>query len=285
VDLRPRVVLDSQFGHLEQPLAYHVEIAPEAVTQPWPGALLRASWTFPIRHADDIGPGPLHPDYDRSRPGEFALYQFHRFGGHALGSLAGGYFGLNRYGLSMGLGLAAGPRWYLDASADVSGALAFWPEVTYSGLTRVTFAGGATFRPGSPDLAMTLRAGRYLYGAEAGSGAGEFAARAEVARRFHQVEVGLFVVKSESNRFGGLRISLPLPPRVRLRPAAFRVDPLPAFPAEYRTEEALFEILPVDPRLRSGLLDDLWPSSVRAQLDLWLAGYRFIRQAEGPQPR
>ncbi|HVP38743.1 MAG TPA: YjbH domain-containing protein [Candidatus Saccharimonadales bacterium] len=286
VDLSPRFILDSQFGHIEEPLVYHVEIAPEIATQPWAGALLRLGWTFPIHHERDIQPGDLHPDYDRSRPEEAALYQFRRLGHRVLASLAGGYFGLNRYGLSAGLGLASGARWYLDASADLTGSLAFLPDVSYSGLKRVTFAGAATFRPGGsgpPDLAFTLRGGRYLYGAVAGSGVGEYAVRAEVARRFQQLEIGFFVVKSESNHYGGLRLSLPLPPAVRLRPGPVRLDLPAAFPAEYRTEEALFEVQPVDPRLRAALLDDLWRTSVVAQLDQWVAGYRYARQgvAEG----
>jgi hypothetical protein len=285
IDLAPRVLFDSRFGHLQEPFAYHLEIAPELTTQPWAGALLRAGWTFPIRHTHDLEPTALHPDYDRSRPGELALYQFLRVGRRTVGSVSGGYLGQNRYGVSVGAGTAAGNRLYLDLSADLTGALAFYPEITYSGLTRLTFAGAATFHPSSPDLAFTLRGGRYLFATQAGSGTGEFSARAEVARRFHQVEVGLFVVRSQSNRFGGLRITLPLPPQVRFRPAAVRVGLLPAFPFEYRTEEDQFEAQPLDPRLRSALLEDLWPASIRGQLDLWREGYRFVQQGVAPPPR
>ncbi|MBI5836982.1 MAG: YjbH domain-containing protein [Candidatus Eisenbacteria bacterium] len=280
-DVGPRVTLDSQFGHIDQPFTYHLEIGPEISTQPWKGALLRASWAFPWAHGNDIPPDGLHPDYHQSRLGEAALFQFHRLGSHVLGSFSAGYFGVNRYGFSAGAGMTAGRSFYLDVSADLTGSLAFRPEMTYSGLTRVTFSGGATYRPGSPDLAFSVRGGRYLFGATAGSGTGAYAVRAEMARRFHQVEVGFFVVQAESKHYGGLRLSLPLPPAIRLRPNKLRLDAPPAFPAEYRTEEAPFEAQPVNSRLRAALLDDLWPSSIRAQWDSWIAGYLHVWQGQG----
>ncbi len=277
-DLAPRILLDGQFGHLREPVIYHLEIAPELTTQPWKGALLRLGWTFPVGHGNDIPPSILQPDLDRNRPSEAAVYQFMRLPARGLGSLSAGYFGGNRYGVSAGAGFALGGHVYLDGFADATGSLAFRPEVVYSGISRVTFGAGVSLRPAAPDLVVTIRGGRYLFG-QAGAGAGQYAVRGEVLRRFHQVEVGAFVVKSESNRSGGIRLSLPLPPRVRLRPAAIRPDLLNRFPFEYRTEEGQVESAPVDPRLRSNLLDDLWPSAVRAQLDDWLKGSRWFRDA------
>lgn len=280
MDVAPRILLDGQFGHLREPVSYHLEIAPELTTQPWKGALLRLGWAFPVAHGNDIAPSLLRPDSDRSRPSEAAVYQFVRLPSRGLGSLSAGYFGENRYGLAAGAGFAVGGRLYLDGFADATGSLTFRPEVVYSGVSRVTFAAGLSVRPAAPDLVITVRGGRYLFG-RAGTGAGEYAIRGEVIRRFHQVEMGAFVTKSESNRYGGIRLSLPIPPMVRLRPSAIRPDLHARFPFEYRTEEGQFEATASDPRLRSNLLDDLWPSAVGAQLDDWLSGARWARGAAG----
>jgi hypothetical protein len=275
-DLVPRIRLDSQFGHLSEPVLYHLEITPELSTQAWRGALLRVSYALPLPHGNDIPANALEPDYSRSRLGEAALYQVFRTPVGGLGSLSGGYFGANRYGLSVGWGRALGGHAYLDASADVTGSLAFFPEVSYSSMSRVTFVGALVLRPSSPDLVLTLRGGRYLLG-QAGSGAGEYAFRAELDRRFHQVEIGAFATQSESNRYGGIHLSVPLPPIVRLRPAAIRPNLMARFPVEYRTDEGQFELAPTDLRLRSDLLDDLWPSAVRTRLDEWIAGWNWAR--------
>ena len=275
-DIVPRIRLDSQFGHLREPVLYHLEITPELSTQAWRGALLRVSFAMPLPHGNDIPPDALQTDYNRSRPEEAALYQVFRTPGGGLGSLSGGYFGANRYGLSAGWGRALGGHAYLDASVDVTGSLAFFPEVSYSNMSRVTFIGALVLRPSSPDLVLTLRGGRYLIG-QAGGGAGEYAFRAELDRRFHQVEVGAFATSSESNRYGGIRLSVPLPPIVRLRPAAIRPNLMARFPVEYRTDEGQFELAPTDLRLRSDLLDDLWPSAVRTRLDRWIDGWNWAR--------
>jgi hypothetical protein len=284
VDVTARVTVDSQIGHIQEPFMYHVEISPEASTQPWRGALLRLGWAFPIQHEQDIPPDYTRPDYHQSRPEEAVLFQYVRLGGHTLGSAGLGYFDGNRYGISSGLGRVFSDRLYVEASADVSVFVVFRPDVEYSSLSRVTFAAAAVYHFERPDFSLGLRGGRYLYG-RSQEGAGEPAIRADATRKFGQTEIGFFAVDSQTSRFGGVRIVVPLPPSIRLRPMAIRPTVLANFPLEYKTDEGLFQIQPVDPRLRSALLDDLWPGSLGAQWRQWIEGYAYAGGGRPVEPR
>ncbi len=274
LDVQVRALLQAQFGHLREPFIYHLEISPGVVTQPWRGSLLRLFWTFPVSHQSDVLPSVEHPDLADSRPEEMALYQFFRPAPGWIANVGGGYLGGNRYGGTAGAAWVPAPWLLMEGSADLTGALSFRPEVRYSTVRRLTYSGSVTLRPTRPDVSLTLRAGRYLYSTESNPEAGEFAVRAEIERRFHQLGVGFLLTRSETRRYGGVRLDLPLPPSRRMRPGPVRLDVPRNFPVEYRTDETPSEVQPASPRLRSSLMQGLWISSFLGQEDECLAAFR-----------
>jgi hypothetical protein len=181
---------------------------------------------------NDFPPDSLHPDNDRVRPGPLTLEQFVWFPHAALFSGTAGIFDSNRYGVSVGAAVpfAAG-AFLFDAQADATGYIAF-PEtgIEYSSISIWTGFTGLTWRPPALDLAVRLRAQRYLYGDEGGE--------LELRRSMGDLDVAFFYQRTSEFRVHGVRLDLPIPPRVRPTWRPVRVLPVARIPFSYRDESA-----------------------------------------------
>ncbi len=227
-DLDVGPIVDYRIGQLFDPLEIRLELEPRVLLNPWPGARLRAGVRIPI--VNDYDPGVLDPDAGRFRLGRTSLDQFAWIPGVALTSLSAGYFGDNRWGVSVGAARPiGGGAWLLDAQFDRTGYLAFPAGGTvYSNLAVNSAWAGLSWHPWFSDVTVRGRVAQFLYG--------DRGAEVEVRRRFDDLEIGYFTQRTEGVETYGVRFDFPIPPRLRAGGAAIRLQPVERFPLTFRDE-------------------------------------------------
>ncbi|MGH7730455.1 MAG: YjbH domain-containing protein [Candidatus Eiseniibacteriota bacterium] len=230
VDLELVPLLTYELGRILDPVLVRVDLQPRVRYNPWPGARANASLIVPLRN--DFSTDSLNPDIDRVRPGPLTLEQFMWLPGGALLSGTVGIFGANRYGISMGAARPlSGGAFLIDAQADLTGYIAFPATGTeYSSLSRWTAFAGVTYRPPALDLAVRLRAQRFLFGDDG--------AELELRRSMGDMDVAFFYQRTGGFGVQGIRLDVPIPPMVRPTGKAVRVLPVERLPLGYRDEVA-----------------------------------------------
>jgi hypothetical protein len=229
LDLEVRPRFSYELGRIFDPVLIRFEVEPALLYNPWPGARATASFVVPMRN--DFSIDDLHPDINRVRAGVVSLDQFGWWPHVALLSASAGLFGENRYGVSFGAArpLASG-AFLLDAQADFTGFIAATDSGTvYSAPEHWTGFAGVTWRPAALDLAVRLRAERFLYG--------DHGAELEVRRTMGDVDIGLFYQRTSGFGVQGVRIAVPIPPMIRPQ-WPVRVLPVARLPLDYRDEAA-----------------------------------------------
>ncbi|MEO5616761.1 MAG: YjbH domain-containing protein [Candidatus Eisenbacteria bacterium] len=232
VDLEFGPLVDYRIGQVFNPIQLRIELQPRLRLNPWPGAAVQLGVLFPV--VDDYPPSELDRDAGRIRPGRMSVDQFGWIPGVALASLSGGYFGDNRWGMSLG---AARPLAHgavlLDAQVDRTGYLAFADSGTYFSNPRVTSGHiGISFRPGFSDVAIRARAARFLYGDDG--------VELEVRRSMGDFDLAYFAQRTTGEMTVGLRLDLPVPPMTRASGNPLRVQPVPRFAISFRDRSEPF---------------------------------------------
>jgi hypothetical protein len=228
VDLELVPILTYELGRIFDPVLVRIDLQPRVRYNPWPGVRATASLIIPLRN--DFTTDSLNPDIDRVRPGPATVEQFTWIPGGVLLSGTAGIFGANRYGFSMGAArpLAQG-AFLLDAQADLTGYLAFPATGTeYSSPTRWTGFAGVTYRPPALDVALRVRAQRFLYGDQG--------ADLELRRSMGDLDVAFFYQRSGGFNVGGVRLDVPIPPITRPTGHAVRALPVERLSLGYRDE-------------------------------------------------
>lgn len=229
-DLDVGPVIDYRIGQLFDPLEIRADLEPRLLLNPWPGALIRAGVRIPL--ANDYPAGPLDEDAGRFRPGNVSLEQFAWIPRVALASVSAGYFGDNRYGVSIGAARPiAGGAFLVDAQFDRTGYVAFAGETVYSGLEANSGYAGLAWRPAFVDVTVRGKLAQFLYG--------DRGAELELTRRFDDLEIGYFTQRSEGIETYGIRFDFPIPPRLRASGSRLRVQPVERFALSFRDEGGL----------------------------------------------
>jgi hypothetical protein len=206
-DLELLPLFTYELGRIFTPVQLRFELEPRLRVNPWPGA--RATFSLIIPVHNDFKPEPIHPDIERTRPGPITLEQFAWLRGLALVSGTAGIFADNRYGGSFGAARPlAGGAFLVDAQADLTGYIAF-PETgaEYSGLEHFSGFAGMTWRPPKLDLAVRMRAERFVYG--------DRGVELEMRRTMKDLEVALFYQRTGDFNVSGVRLLIPIPPATR----------------------------------------------------------------------
>ena len=230
IDLELVPLITYELGRILDPVLVRIDLQPRVRYNPWPGGRATVSVIIPLRN--DFATDSLNPDIDRVRPGAVTLEHFAWLPGGALLSGTGGIFGATRYGLSLGVArpIASG-TFLIDAQADVTGFIAFPAAGTeYSGLSIWTGFAGVTYRPPVLDLAVRLRAQRFLYGDSGGE--------LELRRSMGDLEVAFFYQRTSDFNVQGVRLDVPIPPMVRPTGRTVRALPVERMPLSYRDEAA-----------------------------------------------
>ena len=273
LDLILEPILSYELGRIYEPVLVSFDLGVQARMNPWPGAEASASIVIPVRN--DFGVDALHPDLDNIRPGASTLEQYMWLPWSVLASASAGLFDDNRYGGSAGLArpMAGGLLWF-DTQVDLTGFLAF-PDsgVTYSTLGRWTGFAGVTIRPYSVPASLRIRAQRFLYGDQG--------LEVQVERSLGDVDLALYAQRIEGSNIGGVRLSLPLPPKERGVGAPMRAGLSEQFEIEYRSDVSLQGITISGAASRENLLRKLDTSSFRANRE----GYLRAAGTPGERPR
>lgn len=231
-DLDVGALVDYRLGNIYNPFQSRTQLELRLLLNPWPGAQPRLSVAFPLQ--SDLPSYDEIQDVDQVRVSHASLDQFGWVRGLALVSASAGYFGDNRWGLSIGAARPIrGGEWLVDLQVDRTGFLALAGEGTYySSLERTSGFAGVTYRPPVSDIALKARAAQFLHG-DRGV---EFEAR----RTFDDLDVAYFVQRTDGLNVFGVRLQVPIPPMTRAAPAALRVQPTARFALDFRDQELTY---------------------------------------------
>lgn len=223
-------LVDYRIGQLFNPLELRIELQPRLRLNPWPGAAVQAGVLFPL--VNDYPPTELDRDAGRVRPGRMSVDQFAWVPRVALVSVSGGYFGDNRWGASAGASRPmANGAVLVDAQIERTGYLAFADSGTFFSNPRATSGHlGVTYRPGLSDVAVRVRAARFLYGDDG--------VELEVRRSMGDFDLAYFLQRTTGVYTYGLRLDLPVPPMRREGGVPLRIQPVPRFGISFRDNSA-----------------------------------------------
>ena len=270
-------LVDYRVGQIDDPFHVRTQLEPRLILNPWPGARVRFGVAIPLQN--DFPVSEVAPDLDRVRPSRASLDQFGWVSGLALCSLSGGYFGDNRWGVSVGAARPlAGGAWLLDSQVDRTGFLAFTAEdVLYSMPDRTSAFAGLTWRPPTLDLALRLRGGQFLYG--------DRGAELEVRRTFSDVDVAYFVQRTDGLSRYGVRLDIPVPPMTRSTGSAVRIQPVARFALDFRETDDVFGRTVDGVASREEMLRQLSAPALDANRDRYDAALHqtAVARRRGPQ--
>jgi hypothetical protein len=282
VDLELVPLFAYELGRVLDPVLIRLELEPRVRANPWPGARVTAGVIVPLR--DDFELDAIHPDLDRVRPGPITLEQFAWLRGIALLSGTGGIFADNRYGVSLGAARPlAGGSFLLDAQADLTGYVAF-PASGSEASTMDLFTGfaGVTWHPPKLDLGVRLRAERFVYGDQG--------AELELRRSMGDLDVAFFYQRTDALSVHGVRLVIPVPPRIRRHAWAHapglsvRAQPIDRLPLEYHDESAPVGRVLKGVASREDYLRQLNQPGLAANAYRYRAGMRLDAPAAVPPP-
>jgi hypothetical protein len=213
--------LEAQFGDYDDPVQVRLGLAPELRVDVRRGLGLSAQVLFTLQDELRLGESPV-------RPGVATLNQTVRLPRNAFLSATVGTFTRDRYGADLeGRVFSADGRLAAGAVAGLTGAARYdrggWRfETVDPPLALLDVAG----RIARYDLVLQATAGRFLDG--------DRGVRLDVRRRFGELEIGGFGLRTEGGSNGGVTLRIPLPPRTHAATGPVRLRVADAFRWEYR---------------------------------------------------
>jgi hypothetical protein len=242
-----------QFGDFNYPIRANINLIPEYNLLIARGLSFKAQMIVPVYN--DFNKARLaYHDLDEEgsmiRPGLISLSQFLRLDDEVFFTATAGFFDKNRAGANFEM-----KKYFANGKISLGANVGYTTDYTYTGVKTdylvdenyLTAFLSAEYRYEPYDLVGGLNVGKYLYN--------EMGVRMDLMRQFREVNVGFFVLATESELNGGFNFSIPIPPRKYSKPKYFRVRPSEKFSWEYRakglpttgtmynTENELFRIM------------------------------------------
>lgn len=223
-----------QFGDFNYPIRANVNLIPEYNILIARGLSFKAQMILPVYNdfnKDRLAYHDLDEEGSMIRPGLISLTQFLRLDDEVFFTATAGFFDKNRAGANFEM------KKYFDIGKISLGAIVgYTTDYTYTGVKTdylvdenyLTAFLSAEYRYEPYDLIGGLNIGKYLYN--------EMGVRMDLMRQFREVNVGFFVLATESELNGGFNFSIPIPPRKYSKPKYFRVRPSEKFSWEYRAK-------------------------------------------------
>lgn len=203
-------VFAANFGYREKTLQSNTSVLLQTQLYLWKGMALNAGLLLPITNDMDDRPKIV-------RPAPIFLNQFLRSGKHFI-SASAGYFYNDQYGVNLQYRHhdLSGP-WSFGIESGLTGLYYYTRKgIYYEKMDHLLLVADAAYRLPRPELTLKLSGGRYLAGDEGG--------RFDLIRQFTNVEVGLYVMKTNNGTTAGFNFAVPIPPgkiaqgkKVRLR--------------------------------------------------------------------
>ncbi len=213
----------AQLGNYDDPVKTQINLAPEINTALWQGMSLSAQLIIPLQNE-------LSEEGDRWRPGLVTINQSFRLPYHTLVSTTLGCFTQHRYGVDLEIRrYFANGRWSVGANIGYTGYASYRKRGWYySDVDLLTAFFNVEYR--FAHLGLNLRAtyGRFLYQDQGW--------RFDILRQFGEVDIGFFVLKTQTGRNVGFNLSIPILPPKYLPTGLVRIRPAEAFLWEYRAK-------------------------------------------------
>ncbi|WP_353717302.1 YjbH domain-containing protein [Dyadobacter sp. 676] len=191
-------VFAANFGYREKTLQSNTSLLLQTQFYLWKGMALNAGVLFPITNDLDDRPRII-------RPAPVFLNQFLAFGKHFV-SASAGYFYNDQYGVNVQYRRhdLAGP-WSFGLEGGLTGLYYYTRSgIYYENMDNLLLIADVAYRLPQPDVTLKLSGGRYLAGDEGG--------RLDLIRQFTNVEVGLYVMKTNNGTTAGFNFAVPIPP-------------------------------------------------------------------------
>ncbi len=221
VDLIIHPQFKARFGNLEDAIESQINLAPEITTSLWKGMRLSAQVIIPLQNE-------LSPEGDYVRPGLVTLNQTLRLPESVFVSATAGQFTQNRYGIDAAVKkYFAHGRWAVRANAGYTGYASYRKgDGAHGPLDVLTAFLSVEYYVPRYDLVVGTTYGQFLYEDQGW--------RVDVLRRFGEVEIGFFALRTALGSNGGFNLTIPLFPHKYTRMGAVRIRTAEAFPLEYR---------------------------------------------------
>ncbi len=223
-----------QFGDFNYPIRANINIIPEYNLLITRGLSLKAQMIIPVYNdfnKDRLVYHDLDEEGDMIRPGVISLTQFLRLDDEVFVTATAGFFDKNRAGANFEM-----KKYLATGKISLGANVGYTTDYTYTGVKTdylvdenyLTAFLSAEYRYEPYDLVGGLHIGKYLYN--------EMGVRMDLMRQFREVNVGFFVLATESELNGGFNFSIPIPPRKYSKPKYFRIRPTEKFTWEYRAK-------------------------------------------------
>jgi hypothetical protein len=197
-----------QLGNYEDSFKFYGYLLPDVSTYLWPGAALRLQLLVPVY--DEIGM------YTKEvRLSRLSLNQVVRLPAGGLASVSVGAFEPSRYGVSSEAGyFLMNRRFWVGAGLDYTGLLLYQnKEWQYSKKTVRTDRAFIYYFLPWLDFSVGVQYADYLMG--------DHGWMLDVARTVGDFKIGIYAARTDMDKFGGFRLTIPLSPM--RQPAARRV--------------------------------------------------------------
>lgn len=262
LDLSAGPTFSLEFEQFDDSLRGRVNIVPQAEIYPARGLLATGQLIIPLY--DEI-----EERTSGVRPGRATLDVLGRRGG-TLGLARAGIFNNERYGFILEAGRWVwGDRVLFRGSGHLTGKLALKEGVwEYSDLEVFTYSLEAKYWYPLIDVTLKASFGRFL--------AEEYGGRFDLSRAFGELDIGFFVIKTESDSLAGLLVDIPLPLARYSRPKPVRLKTVPHLVWEYRDEVSGTGLMPGGGMSIENLHENLAPVFIRNNVSEWIESRRMI---------
>jgi hypothetical protein len=272
VDVTVRPGIAFQLGNYDDRFKINLNLQPELSTTLWRGGRVLAQAIVPVY--DEMG---IYTN--EARLGRFTVSQWQRLPGDGIVSLSAGIFKPDRWGI------AGEGAWFLfnrhvcvGAAAEYTGFLLYQNDYWhYSDWSRWTWRSYGRYYLSRLDLMISMQYADYLMQ--------DHGWQFEATRVFRDAEIGVFMARTDQDRFGGVNLRIPLFPVRSSRPARVRVVSPGYMAMGYQATNKVYTTgapLSTGVLVSSGneLLDfarRLLPSYIRNNLSLWKRAGKYIR--------
>jgi hypothetical protein len=226
-------------GNEDKPVKLKFSISPILQTSLWKGSLLSFQITIPLYNELS------QKDESKVRLESAMLNQLFRLPNDVFIYGSAGIFAFpNRISsdiIYQRYGVSADVRKYFNNGRICTGFSAGYTGLMYIGDgyfnyvpndTKLNYTFFAEYREPKYDFTTRITAGKFLYD--------DKAVRVDISRQFHELAIGLFVIKStlhsdgETGTVGGFNLLIPIAPRKGFKPSKFRVNLSRYFNWEFR---------------------------------------------------
>lgn len=221
-----------QLGNFDNPVEWQFSISPILQSSLWKGNLLTAQLFIPLHNS-------LQQTFESNTRLETAtINQLFRLPKNVFINLSSGIFSfrnkIDSYADYKRYGFVSDMRkYFLNGRLCAGGYLGLTGYITFSSgyfnywpLEKLNYALYCEYRNPTYDFTTRLTAGKFLYD--------DLAVRFDLSRQFKELNLGLFVLKSEFGTVGGFNFIIPISPKKLMKPSSFRVNLAKYFFWEFR---------------------------------------------------